>query len=39
MPGTVVAVVNKEGEMLFSRSSGVKSVESNEPMLEDTVSR
>lgn len=37
MPGTVVGVVNKEGKMLYLRSSGVKSVETGEPMLPDTV--
>jgi hypothetical protein len=37
MPGTVVGVVNREGKMLYLRSSGVKSVETNEPMLPDTV--
>ncbi|GFZ43695.1 hypothetical protein JCM24511_01415 [Saitozyma sp. JCM 24511] len=37
MPGTVVGVVNKEGKMLYLRSSGVKSVETGEPMLPDTI--
>jgi hypothetical protein len=37
LPGTVVSLVNRDGEQLYLNSSGPANVETNEPMRPDTV--